>query len=129
MNNAPGLTTFILALAVVGAVNAQDPASQTTPAARAPTVARATVARTPDVAAGIDFATIDSNSDGKVTLEEVRYIDDLAAAFEQLDINRDKQLSPAEFAHWGRASKSKEQLDPTTAPSGSNGAQHMPNPN
>jgi EF hand len=76
----------------------------------------------------IDFASVDANKDGKVTVEEVEYIDDLRAAFDSLDVNHDKVLSPAEFAQWKRAAKPLP-LDPSTGVGGSAGSQHMPNSN
>jgi len=73
-----------------------------------------------------DFKPIDINGDGRVSLEEAKPNSDLVTAFEMLDVNHDDFLTPVEFAKWSRAGKSLVPHDPTTAPSGSNGAQHMP---
>lgn len=73
-----------------------------------------------------DFKPIDANSDGRVSLEEAKPNSDLVSAFEALDVNHDDFLTPLEFSRWSRAGKSVLPTDPTTAPSGSNGAQHMP---
>ena len=51
----------------------------------------------------IDFLDVDANKDGKVSLEEVAYIDDLRASFNALDVNHDQVLSPDEYSHWRRA--------------------------
>ena len=73
-----------------------------------------------------DFKPIDMNADGRVSLEEAKPNSDLVSAFEALDVNHDDYLTPLEFSRWSRAGKSLVPADPTTAPSGSNGAQHMP---
>ena len=73
------------------------------------------------------FSTLDSNKDGKLSLQEARADPGLYAAFEMLDLNHDGFLSPAEFQAWPRALKTDTAVrDPGTAPSGSAGAQHMP---
>jgi hypothetical protein len=76
----------------------------------------------------IDFVVLDANTDGSVSVAEVQYVDDLRADFASLDANRDEKLSPVEFAKWSRAGNTKDALplDPSTGPSGSSGAQHMP---
>ncbi len=73
-----------------------------------------------------DFKPMDINSDGRVSLEEAKPNSELVRAFEALDLNHDDFLTPLEFSRWSRAGKSLVPSDPTTAPSGSNGAQHMP---
>jgi EF hand len=73
-----------------------------------------------------DFKPIDANSDGRVSLEEAKPHSDLVSAFEMLDTNHDDFLTALEFSRWSLAGKSLVPTDPTTAPSGSNGAQHMP---
>jgi hypothetical protein len=73
-----------------------------------------------------DFKPIDINNDGRVSLEEAKPNSDLVSAFEMLDLNHDDFLTPLEFSRWNRAGKAVLPKDPTTAPSGSNGAQHMP---
>lgn len=61
-------------------------------------------------------------------MSEVQFVDDLRAAFPQLDANGDDALTPEEFGKWERAASSTEAtpVDPSTGPSGSSGAQHMP---
>lgn len=77
----------------------------------------------------IDFAAVDSNGDGRLTKEETRIVADLAAAFEQLDADKDNSISRAEYQRWERAGKVNDvPRDPATAPSGSAGAQHVPDP-
>jgi hypothetical protein len=75
-----------------------------------------------------DFKPLDTNNDGRVSLEEAKSNSELVTAFEMLDVNHDDFLTTVEFSKWSRAGKSLVPKDPTTAPSGSNGAQHMPNP-
>lgn len=99
------LSSLILALAVAGVVSASPPKKQPVPM--------------------FDFPSVDANKDGKVSPEEVQYIDDLRASFPALDINHDDALSESEFSRWNRASKTMP-ADPSTAPGGSAGAQHMP---
>jgi Ca2+-binding EF-hand superfamily protein len=74
----------------------------------------------------IAFSTLDTNKDGKLSLSEARADPDLEMVFEMLDLNHDGYLSPKEFQAWPRALKESAVRDPTTAPSGSAGAQHMP---
>ena len=74
----------------------------------------------------VAFSTVDTNKDGKVSLSEARADPDLEMAFDMLDLNHDGFLSPKEFQAWPRALKESAARDPTTAPSGSAGAQHMP---
>ena len=76
----------------------------------------------------IDFVTLDANANGSLSAAEVQNIDDLRADFEKLDVNHDEKLSPSEFSRWSHAGNTKDAmpLDPSTGPSGSNGAQHMP---
>lgn len=78
----------------------------------------------------VDFKTVDSNSDGKVTQEESQPVADLGSMFAALDEDGDKQLTPAEFAKWDRAGKSEAAppKDPATVPRGSAGAQHIRKP-
>ena len=73
------------------------------------------------------FSTLDTNKDGKISLQEARADPDLSMSFEMLDLNHDGFLTPAEFQAWPRAMKTNTPArDPSTAPSGSAGAQHMP---
>jgi Ca2+-binding EF-hand superfamily protein len=76
----------------------------------------------------IAFSTLDTNHDGKISRSEARADPGLDADFDMLDVNHDGFLSPQEFQAWPRAMKTKDAAtrDPTTAPSGSAGAQHMP---
>ena len=76
----------------------------------------------------VAFSTLDTNKDGKISLQEARAAPDLYASFDMLDLNHDGFLSPAEFQAWPRALKTPNAAarDPSTAPSGSAGAQHMP---
>jgi hypothetical protein len=77
--------------------------------------------------AKIDFVTVDKDESGSITKEETKVIADLDAAFDQLDANQDRSVSPAEFSRWSRAGKTTaEPPDPATAPRGSAGSQHMP---
>lgn len=77
----------------------------------------------------IDFSTLDKDANGKLSKEEALTVIELDASFDRLDSDRDGSLSPVEFGHWSRAGKAVPlPHDPTTAPSGSAGAQHMPSP-
>ncbi len=74
----------------------------------------------------VAFATLDTNKDGKISKQEALAAPDLYDAFDALDLNHDGFLTPAEFQAWSRALKSKTPVrDPSTAPGGSAGAQHM----
>lgn len=107
-------TTWLIVLAVFGLAQAQTPAAKTTPADPPK----------------IDFSTLDKDANGKLSKEEALPVVELDASFDRLDTDRDGSLSPTEFSHWGRAGKAVPlPHDPTTAPSGSAGAQHMPSPN
>lgn len=85
-------------------------------------------ADTPARQASLDFASLDANSDGRISASEVQFVDDLRAEFPNLDANGDEELTPAEFGKWDRAASSSATApaDPSTGPSGSSGAQHMP---
>ncbi|HEV2701816.1 MAG TPA: EF-hand domain-containing protein [Steroidobacteraceae bacterium] len=76
----------------------------------------------------VAFAALDANKDGKISMQEALAAPDLSDAFDKLDLNHDGFLTPAEFQAWPRALKSKDTAarDPSTAPGGSAGAQHMP---
>jgi hypothetical protein len=75
----------------------------------------------------VAFATLDTNKDGKISRQEALAAPDLYDAFDALDLNHDGFLSPTEFQAWPRALKAPEAAkpDPSTAPGGSAGAQHM----
>ena len=78
----------------------------------------------------VDFSTVDKDANGRLSKEESLPIAELEGAFDQLDTDHDGAVSPAEFSRWSRAGKAVPlPHDPTTAPSGSAGAQHMPSPN
>ncbi|MEJ0005766.1 MAG: EF-hand domain-containing protein [Steroidobacteraceae bacterium] len=100
------IVCFVLACGAYGALSAQTVRSELKPVA---------------------FGTLDTNKDGKLSLKEARAEPDLEMAFEMLDLNHDGFLSPAEFQAWPRALRIKDAVvrDPTTAPSGSAGSQHM----
>jgi hypothetical protein len=78
----------------------------------------------------IDFVTVDKDQNGSLSREESKAVGDLDSSFAQLDADKDEVVSPAEFLKWKRAGKivGAKLPDPTTAPSGSAGAQHMPGP-
>lgn len=106
--------TWLMALAAAGMIHAQTPTS------------KSAAVDTPK----IDFATIDKDANGKLTKEEALIVVELDAGFDKLDTDRDGSITPAEFSHWNRAGKTVAvPHDPSIAPSGSAGAQHMPNPN
>jgi len=73
----------------------------------------------------VDFQKLDRNHDGKLSAQEARADAELTAEFDTLDVNHDGFLSPAEFQAWPRARKTQAP-DPSTAPGGSSGAQHLP---
>ncbi len=82
------LTTLVCSAALVllgaGTVNAKPPAAPKRP---------------------VTFASVDTNVDGKISRDEVRYMDDLNGAFGSLDANADKQLTPGEYSKWNRAAR------------------------
>jgi len=73
----------------------------------------------------VDFNTLDTNHDGKLSRREARADPDLSAQFDTLDVNHDGYLSLEEFQAWPRAKKTQEP-EAGTAPGGSSGAQHLP---
>jgi hypothetical protein len=80
--------------------------------------------------AKVDFSTVDKDSNGRLSKEEVSVIADLELAFAELDTDHDGAVAPPEFQRWKRAGKiSAKAPDPATAPTGSAGAQHMPETN
>ena len=108
--NITGRTLLLLAC-VAGLVHAQTP-----PANPAP----------PEVAK-VDFAALDKDANGKLSKTEVQPVADLEGVFDSLDTDRNGSISSVEFSRWSRAGKTTPTpRDPTTAPSGSAGAQHMP---
>lgn len=94
--------------------------------AKAPPAAKAPVPDESSIAAV--FAKLDADQDQRVSVVEARTSRSLPAAFARLDANQDGFLTPTEFALWEDAGNlaSLAPADPTTAPSGSSGAQHMP---
>lgn len=76
----------------------------------------------------VDFADVDKNRDGNVSRDEALATADLLASFNLLDVDRNRVLSPTEFARWNRAGNTLPKIpdDPATAPGGSAGAQHLP---
>jgi len=75
-----------------------------------------------------EFRKLDRNADGKLSPAEAKVRPELEAAFESLDMDHDGFLSPAEFGTWsgpGKPGRARP-VDPSTGPSGSGGAQHMP---
>ncbi|HWL62536.1 MAG TPA: hypothetical protein VNQ32_07055 [Steroidobacteraceae bacterium] len=75
----------------------------------------------------IDFRTLDQDANGNLSREEVKGVTELTGQFDTLDADHDRALSRPEFQRWHRANTSAEEpRDPTTAPGGSAGAQHMP---
>jgi hypothetical protein len=109
--------SLLASLLLAATAGAQTPAAKPAPATT--------------VAPRIDFATVDKDANGSLTKEETKGIADLEGAFEQLDADHDQLVSAAEFARWNRAGKitGVPRPDPATAPSGSAGSQHMPDPN
>jgi hypothetical protein len=107
--------TFIplVTLAIAGVVQAQAPASTKPP---------------PTDTTKIDFVTVDKDQNGSLSKEESKAVGDLDSSFAQLDADKDEVVSKTEFLKWKRAGKiaGAKVPDPTTAPSGSAGAQHMP---
>lgn len=82
----------------------------------------------PPDAPKLDFATADEDGDGNISKQEAGKFADLQASFDLLDVDRNQALSPTEFARFSRAGSPapKVPADPTTAPGGSAGAQHVP---
>lgn len=102
---------------------AAEPAGKPTgPATTAPADAAS-----PSPAAQL-FAKLDGDQDGRISRVEGRSNASLQGAFDRLDANRDGFLTTTEFALWEEAGKpgTGTTPDPALAPSGSNGAQHMP---
>ena len=83
----------------------------------------------PTEAAKLDFSTVDKDANGRLSKQETLAVAELEGAFDALDTDHDGSVSPAEFSHWNRAGRTAPvPRDPSTAPGGSAGAQHMPAP-
>jgi hypothetical protein len=67
------------------------------------------------------FASVDTNKDGNISKDEVRYMEDLNGAFSKLDTNSDGMLSQAEFGKHSASGASSSSTPSTTpgAPSSS----------
>ena len=77
--------------------------------------------------AKIDFSALDKDVNSYLTKDEAMVIADLESLFDTLDNDHDGKISSAEFTRWNRAGRSTPlPRDPSTAPSGSAGSQHMP---
>jgi EF hand len=77
--------------------------------------------------AKIDFSALDKDVNSYLTKDEAMVIAELESVFDTLDSDHDGKISSAEFTRWSRAGKSTAlPRDPSTAPSGSAGSQHMP---
>lgn len=57
--------------------------------------------------AGAAFEALDTNSDGKITRDEINTIDKLLAEFSRLDKNKDGALSKEEFSAYDPAAPSR----------------------
>jgi hypothetical protein len=114
MRLATRLGSLVLTLTVAGTVCAQVPPKTAKPLK--PT------------AQGVEFRTLDKNGDGRISSAESKANVDLRANFDTLDKNHDGYLTPIEFAAWTEAANANAvaPVDPSTGPSGSSGAQHMP---
>jgi hypothetical protein len=117
MNTCTRAAAMLFAISLAATAPAQTPGAKPKPAAT--------------IAPRIDFVTVDKDANGSLSKEETKGIADLEAAFAQLDADHDEAVSPAEYSRWARAGKitGAPRPDPATAPSGSAGAQHMPDPN
>jgi Ca2+-binding EF-hand superfamily protein len=68
------------------------------------------------------FASVDTNKDGNISKDEVRYMEDLNGSFSKLDANADGMLSQAEFGKYSatgaasQSSSSSQGATPSTAP-------------
>lgn len=114
--NPHALSVPALVLALAGMAHAQAPV---------PPIEKSVPADAPK----IDFASVDADANGRLSKEETRIVADLAAAFDRLDADRDSFISKQEYLRWDRAGKVEgPRRDPATGPSGSAGAQHVPDP-
>jgi Ca2+-binding EF-hand superfamily protein len=97
-------------IAFIGSALAGEPA-------KAPQVAEATS----------QFKKLDMDRDGRVSNKEARTEQTLDESFGALDRNGDGYLTATEFAGWtGAKGDPTGPVDPSTGPSGSSSAQHMP---
>jgi Ca2+-binding EF-hand superfamily protein len=104
--------TFALTLAA-GFVSAQNAATPATPAIPSQ-----------GASASVDFKSIDTNSDGKLSSAEVQSNMELRSAFATLDADRDTYLSQSEYAKWNKDSKPATPAVPAT-PSPSSSSPEM----
>jgi hypothetical protein len=90
-------------------------------------VAQAPLPRPPADISKLDFSSLDKDASAYLTKDETLALADLEGVFDTLDSDRDGRISPSEFSRWARAGKSTPlPADPSTAPTGSAGAQHVP---
>ena len=52
------------------------------------------------VAPPIQFSSLDTNKDGRVSKDEVKTHNELTSSFATLDVNKDSYLSESEFGKW-----------------------------
>jgi Ca2+-binding EF-hand superfamily protein len=96
--NKVSVGTLAISLAAAGVILAQAPAS---------TVPKGSQGH----AAHMEFKSVDTNSDGRISREEARANVELTTNFGTLDGDTDTYLSQAEFAKWnqmGKGMKDKE---------------------
>ena len=91
-------------------------------------LALASAATAAEVSPIDEFRKLDRDADGRLSAAEAKVRPELEAAFESLDKDHDGFLSSAEFGTWRGLGKpgADAPVDPSTGPSGSGGAQHMP---
>lgn len=102
--NKVSVGTLAISLAAAGVILAQAPA------ATAPKGSQ-------DHAAHMEFKSVDTNSDGRISREEARANVELTTNFGTLDGDTDTYLSQAEFAKWnqmGKGMKDKGMKDKET---------------
>lgn len=76
-----------------GIVSAQQPSP---PAAGTPSQG---------ASASVEFGSIDTNRDGRLSTAEVQSHSDLKSSFATLDADRDSYLSQTEYSKWNKAGK------------------------
>jgi hypothetical protein len=89
MKHAIHIGSLVAMVAAAGLVYGQDAAPAKSSSQDAP----------------IQFSSVDTNKDGRVSADEAKSNADLQAAFASLDGDHDNYLTQAEFSKWNKAAK------------------------